>query len=147
MNKVLRFQYVSPEIFKQKLDEAAQVNARIVANIEKYDVKDLDGFELVLTRDGLSGFAIKPDGELTAVFSAVTGRGVALVSEAIQRGAHHLNAFDGYLTALYRRMGFVETGREANWTKNGPDVVFMEYIPGLNQIQRNLLEFRLKKIQ
>jgi hypothetical protein len=55
----------------------------------------------------------------------VRGRGDALVSDAIARGAKHLNCFDGYLPTLYARHGFVEVRREPNWTEGGPDIVYM----------------------
>lgn len=90
-----------------------------------------------LAPDGLSGFAIKPDGELISVFSLVSGRGDELVAAAVERGATKLDCFEPYLPRLYARHGFREVERyqwddqyaPANWDyeKNGrPDVVVME---------------------
>ncbi len=78
-----------------------------------------------LTDDKLSGYGITVDGDLIAVFSTVKGRGDALVTEAIARGAVTLDCFDGFLPAFYARHGFTETRREANWTAGSPDVVYM----------------------
>lgn len=75
------------------------------------------------------GYAIRPDGELVYVFSEVKGRGAALVLDAIERGATHLDCFDGYLVTLYSRHGFRVVKRVANWTEGGPDVVYMA-LPG-----------------
>lgn len=120
-------------LFKAALNQASEVNQYIAYNVEDYSSEQLAEFRLFITADGHSGFAIKPDGELTAVFSAVKGRGVELVREAIRNGAVHLNAFEGHLTGLYGKCGFVETKRAPNWTAGGPDVVWMKLCPVLKQ--------------
>lgn len=79
----------------------------------------------LLTLDGMSGCAIRPDGELVYVFSLERGRGDILVGAAVKNGATHLDCFDGYLPSLYARHGFEEWVRDENWTPGGPDVVFM----------------------
>lgn len=127
----MTFQVVSPAKFQVALTLAFVNNRHIEANVQLYTQAELADFVLILSDDRQSGFAVKPDGELTAVFSAVKGRGMVLVREAIRRGAFHLNAFDGYLTGLYGRCGFVESKREPNWTAGQPDVVFMELCPVL----------------
>jgi hypothetical protein len=87
-----------------------------------------EGTRYYLTKAGHMGFAISKDGELTSVYSAIKGKGDILMKEAIKRGASHLDCFDGYLPKFYNRHGFVETGREANWTAGEPDVIFMERV-------------------
>jgi hypothetical protein len=72
------------------------------------------------------GFALSSTGELTSVFSAIKGKGDTILSNAIRRGACHLDCFDGYLPTFYARHGFQEVRREPNWTPGEPDVVFME---------------------
>lgn len=78
-----------------------------------------------LAGDALSGYVVRPDGELVYVWSRARGRGDALIADAVRNGATHLDCFDGYLPTLYARHGFVVTNRESNWTPGGPDVVFM----------------------
>ncbi len=80
--------------------------------------------EFYITRDGLSGFCISA-GELKYLFSEVKGRGDELVTSAKALGANHLDCFDGYLVELYKRNGFIEFKRVANWTEGEPDVVYM----------------------
>lgn len=75
--------------------------------------------------DGRSGYAVEYDGTLVFVFSLERGRGDVIVRHAVRHGATRLDCFDGYLPGLYARHGFVETGREPNWTPGEPDVVFM----------------------
>ena len=72
------------------------------------------------------GFVISPDGELTNLFSEGKGHGDYLVSRALQRGATHLDCFDGYLVELYNKHGFEEYKRELNWTIGEPSVVYMK---------------------
>lgn len=82
-----------------------------------------------LARDGRSGYAVRPDGELVLVFSLERGRGDVIVSGAVADGAVYLDCFDGYLPRLYGRHGFVECQRVANWTPGEPDVIYMS-LPG-----------------
>jgi hypothetical protein len=73
-----------------------------------------------------SGFVVKANGELCYIHANERGQGDAIVQAAIKVGAKHLDCFDGYLVQLYRRNGFVVTARTPNYTKGGPDEVFME---------------------
>ena len=99
------------------------------------------GAKIYLTEDKLSGFAIKPDGELISVFSSVRGRGNSLAAYAVSNGATHLDCYDepitNHLVKLYSKHGFQEVERLKwddqyappgwDYEKNdNPDVVFME---------------------
>ncbi len=72
-----------------------------------------------LTGDSKSGFALL-NGELTGLFSVPKGRGAFLINAAIERGAHELNCFEGYLSDLYGRHGFRETTRTPWDTAQAP---------------------------
>lgn len=72
------------------------------------------------------GYAVSENGELTSVFSCVKGKGDAIMQDAIQNGAKHLDCFDGYLPTLYKKYGFREVKRELNWTAGQPDIIYME---------------------
>ncbi len=79
-----------------------------------------------VSEDHLSGFIVRHDGELCAVFSSVKGRGAQLLAHAKYRGATHLDCFEGYLSRFYAQHGFLEIGSEQNY--NGahlPRVVYM----------------------
>ena len=105
--------------------------------VYQYPTEKYRDMKLFVSDDGLSGFAIKPDGDLVSVFSAPgLGRAEALLDVAIARGARKLDAFDegGFLPGLYASKGFVEVRREPwnpaykpeVWRGGEPDVVFME---------------------
>lgn len=72
-----------------------------------------------------AGFAIDKTGQLTSVFSLFRGQGKAIMTEAIKRGACHLDCFDGYLKGFYESFGFTVDKVVPNWTKGEPDVLFM----------------------
>lgn len=74
---------------------------------------------------GMSGYAVRNDGELVYVFSLERGRGAELVASAIHNGASHLDCFDGYLVTLYSHAGFAKVTSLPNWTDGEPDVVYM----------------------
>jgi hypothetical protein len=108
--------------------------------VYRYTPDQYAQMDLYVSDDGLSGFAVKQDGDLVSVFSAPgLGRGEALVDAAIARGARKLDAFDegGFLPRLYGSKGFVEVGRDPwnpaykpkVWRGGTPDVVYMQ-LPG-----------------
>jgi hypothetical protein len=96
------------------------------------------GSRCYLSKSGASGYAVKPDGDITSVFSAPEAHeGLAAVRSAIQRGGTKLDCFDGKLPKFYARLGFREYDRvkwddrfaPENWNyqKWGrPDIVFMK---------------------
>jgi hypothetical protein len=87
------------------------------------------GARYYLTADFQSGFGVAQDGTFIGLFSTVKGRGTELVWDAVNhKGASKLDCFDGYLPEYYKRFGFVETERVANWTPGEPDVVFMSLV-------------------
>ena len=103
----------------------AFTSENVSANCTPLEQCDFSQKTLFLSSDGLSGFAISFDGELTNVFSLVKGRGKVLMGYAIGYGANNLDCFDGYLVPFYAQAGFIEVRREANWTVGQPDVVYM----------------------
>lgn len=118
------------------------------ASVHTYTPEEYSQMKLFLSEDGMSGVAVKPDGDIVSVFSKAgkykddRGRGHALVELAKQNGGTKLDAFDTYLPDFYKKHGFEETGRDVwneqykpeGWNKdfykqynNGePDVVYMQ---------------------
>lgn len=112
------------DTFGRVLADARRQSARIAEATSDPSEMSAAG-SYFLTTDALSGFGVKFDDELVGVFSRVPGRGDMMVAAAVAIGARRLDCFDGYLVTLYRRHGFFEVRREANWTAGGPDVVYM----------------------
>lgn len=123
------------------------------ASVHTYTPEEYSQMKMFLSEDGLSGVAVKPDGDIVSVFVNPNakaanyigkggGRGHALVELAKQNGGTKLDAFDTYLPDFYKKHGFEETGRDVwneqykpeGWNKdfykqynNGePDVVYMQ---------------------
>lgn len=123
------------------------------ASVHTYTPEEYSQMKMFLSEDGLSGVAVKPDGDIVSVFVNPNakaanyigkggGRGHALVELAKQNGGTKLDAFDTYLPSFYKKHGFEETGRDVwneqykpeGWNKdfykqynNGePDVVYMQ---------------------
>lgn len=119
------------------------------ASVHTYTPEEYSQMKMFLSEDGLSGIAVKPDGDIVSVFSNPNAkindfrsRGHAMVELAKQNGGTKLDAFDTYLPDFYRKHGFEETGRDVwneqykpeGWNKdfykqynNGePDVVYMQ---------------------
>ena len=135
---------------------AAQYNAEMTAamsghkfgaQVEIKSPEELAQARLFRTEDG-SGFAIKPDGDIVAVFAgknAQGGSGYSMLQAAVQAGGRKLDAFDTYLPKIYETAGFRPVARlpwndeyaPPGWNKetfakynNGePDVVFFVYDP------------------
>jgi len=114
---------------------AAMAGRPDAAQVEIKTPEELAEARLFRTENG-SGFAIKPDGDIVAVFASKaepSGGGYSMLQAAVQAGGRKLDAFDTYLPAIYETAGF----RPVNWNKadfaefnNGePDVILFVYDP------------------
>ena len=119
---------------------ASKNSSKDGAAVAVYPVEDYKNFKLLMSDDGKSGAAVKPDGDIISVFSN-NGTGHAMFEAAIAAGGRKLDAFDTILPDFYHSHGFVEAARTAwndefapeGWDKahfaefnNGkPDVVLM----------------------
>jgi hypothetical protein len=145
-----------PNITEAPTTTATQYNADMTsamsghtygAQVEIKSAEELANARLFRTENG-SGFAIKPDGDIVAVFQSgnETGSvGYAMIQAAVQAGGRKLDAFDTFLPGIYETAGFRPVARlpwndefaPDDWNKetfknfnNGePDVVFFVYDP------------------
>lgn len=83
------------------------------------------GNRVFVSNDGNNGFMLSSSGDIQNLFS-LNHRGRESLLEAIRQGGKTLDCFDGFLPKYYAQFGFVEVGRDANWTPGDPDVVYME---------------------
>lgn len=126
---------------------AAMAGRSDAAQVEIKTPDELAEARLFRTESG-SGFAIKPDGDIVAVFASKTepsGGGYSMLQAAVQAGGRKLDAFDTYLPAIYETAGFRPVARvrwndeyaPPNWNKadfadfnNGePDVILFVHDP------------------
>ena len=117
------------------------------AQVEIKSAEELSGARLFRTESG-SGFAIKPDGDIVAVFQSTNEAGsvgYSMIQAAVEAGGRKLDAFDTFLPGIYETAGFRPVARlpwndefaPPGWDKdtfkrfnNGePDVVFYVYDP------------------
>lgn len=148
-----RFQPVSVEEGARALQQAYRDNPR-AWNLTPHSAENLKNSRVFLSHGGKAGFVISSDGELQNLFnnSGVRGVGAEGVKRAIAEGARTLNAYDGFLTPFYEKLGFRETERTEFDPKYAPDnlpkeimtqrpdVVTMEYQP---QTQKKAMLSRL----
>jgi hypothetical protein len=125
--------------FEKSITEAKN-SGKDGAAVAVYPAEDYKNFKLLMSDDGKSGAAVKPDGDIISVFST-NGTGHAIFEAAIAAGGRKLDAFDTILPDFYHSHGFIEAARTAwndefapeGWDKahfaefnNGkPDVVLM----------------------
>lgn len=133
------FQQTDAPTFYEAVSAACQQTKngrRVGETVALYDPAEYAEMRCFLNRSGLTGYAIKPDGDLVSVFNVGDkGAGQDAVRDAILNGALMLDAYDegGYLPALYAKLGFVEAWRDTwepayapeGWTGGTPDVVYM----------------------
>jgi len=117
------------------------------AQVEIKSADELANAQLFRTDNG-SGFAIKSDGDIVAVFASKAepeGGAYAMLQAAVAAGGRKLDAFDTYLPGIYKTIGFRPVARlpwndefaPPDWDKatfskynNGePDVVMFVYDP------------------
>ena len=138
----------SSQAFEKAISSAKKSLGHKGAAVYVYDPGELANARLFVSEDGLSGFAIKPDGDIVSVFNANKERRNAAISGlmlAVENGGHKLDAFDTALPHIYSQAGFKVVRREKwneafkpdDWNSeffkdyNGgrPDIVYMEYDP------------------
>lgn len=96
-----------------------QAKLKYGSAVDVHAVGQYKSMRLYVTADGLSGFALKKGDELVSVFSSVSGRGQAIVQQAVSQGAMRADCYaipssihpEGYLPYLYAKGGFVEIAR------------------------------------
>jgi len=126
--------------FSDAITASKQASGDMGAAVFVYPVEDYQGMRLFLAEDGLSGVAVKPDGDIVSVFSQ-GGAGRSVMELAVAAGGTKLDAFETILPEFYAAHGFVAASRlpwddtqsPDGWNKeafadfnNGePNVVFM----------------------
>lgn len=126
--------------FVEAITASKQASGDVGASVYVYPTDAYQGMRLFLSEDGLSGVAVKDDGDIVSVFSQ-GGAGRSVMEVAIAAGGTKLDAFETILPEFYAAHGFVAASRLAwdesqapeGWNKqafadfNGgqPDVVFM----------------------
>lgn len=122
-------------------------NNPMAPQVEIKSPEELADMRLFRTDSG-SGFAIKPDGDIVAVFASPDeprGGAYAMLQAAVEAGGRKLDAFNTYLPDIYETVGFRPVARvrwndeyaPPGWDKkvfedyqNGePDVAFFVYDP------------------
>lgn len=122
------FVQTSPGYFAEIVGDLLLCSPIHAENVDPVgDLAAYPGARFYLSEDQNSGFGVTSDGELKWVWSTVRGRGDTIVEHGLLAGATHLNCFEGHLSDLYGRHGFIVTERLENWTPGGPDVVTMQH--------------------
>ena len=128
--------------FLEAFRSANKMNERASAQVYEYPEEDYKNMRLFVAENGLSGFALKEDGDIVSVFSQEKRGSAGALELAIAQGGKKLDCFDTFLPKIYKEHGLVEYKRDkwaeeykpANWDKeyfkqynNGePDVVYMK---------------------
>ena len=133
------------KLYTRLINDSKQDN-RFGASVYVYPENEYQDMRLFVTKDGMSGFALKGDDIVSAFKSPKSAdRGVAfsMIRMAVALGGRKLDAFDTVLPSIYSVSGFKAVARMRwndefkpdDWNKdtfkafNGgePDVVFMSY--------------------
>jgi len=117
---------VPPQVYENML-----TNNPHTKMLTPYTANDLNSMKLFKLKNYNIGFALKKSdidnkySEIVAVVNNepdVCGIGNALIQSAVKNGGCHLDHFDGFLSSLYERNGFVETNRykfDPQYDENG----------------------------
>jgi len=131
LNKIRnnQFEPPDPKNFKNGMEKSKHLQMLTPyseEDLSKMKLFKLDGYDI--------GFAIKKSernefDELVAVFNNepdVKNIGNELVNSAIQHGGCYLDHYDGYLSSLYKSLGYIEYDRYEFDPKYDPDGKFEE---------------------
>ena len=94
------------------------VNSKHSKMLTPYSESELKQMKLFKLKDYHIGYALKKKNgkfsEIVSVFNNepnIKNIGIELVQNAVKNGGCYLDHFDGFLTDLYSKLGFVETNR------------------------------------
>jgi hypothetical protein len=144
-------------LFREKIT-ASKEASEFGAAVYLYEADEYAAMRLFVTRDGTSGFAIKPDGDIVSVFNVAGGKHTKVTPNllllAVEQGGRRLDCFDTQLPEIYSHSGFRAVSRTKwvdefapeDWDKtvfgnfnNGePDVVYMVYDPSYTPTKEKL---------
>lgn len=95
-----------------KLAKKANKNG---ACVDTHPIEELDTFKLILSNDGMAGVAVKPDGDITAVFknsnSSAKGAVNDLIITARANGGVKMDCYGQFLVNSYEKCGYVPVAR------------------------------------
>lgn len=105
--------------FYDALNNAKKEMGDFGASVDIYATpEEYSGLKLFLSNDKNSGFAIKEDGDIVAVFNSNKNRKTkkshlltAQIALAVQAGGRKLDAYNIYLTDMYTKLGFRPVSR------------------------------------
>lgn len=85
------------------------------ACVDIHPLEELDTFKLILSSDGMAGVAVKPDGDITAVFknsnSAAKGAVNDLIITARANGGVKMDCYGQFLVNAYEKCGYTVVAR------------------------------------
>jgi hypothetical protein len=103
------------QYFADRLREAQASQGPLGRSVDVKGPDDYIGSTMMMTDDGLAGFAVSPGGEINSLVkhtdSPMRGFGQAAAARGSAEGGDWLNAFDTVLPGMYGRAGFEPVSR------------------------------------
>lgn len=107
-------QTTNSDRFDMSITLAKKANAN-GACVDLHDIEELDTFKLILAKDGMAGVAVKPDGDITAVFknsnSSAKGAVNDLIITARANGGEKMDCYGQFLVNAYEKCGYKPVAR------------------------------------
>ena len=121
--------------------EAAKASNKNGASVDSKTLEELQGAVTFMSKDGMAGGAVEPNGNITAVFKNSNSQGkhagVDIAFQAVAHGGDRLDCYGPFLVNTYSQAGFEPVAR-------------VDYAWGINpsmdaQVRRQLAEGRMVK--
>ena len=152
------FTRVSGRVFHKVLSryvgrDVLRDNPKGFNDLSVYGMDEYMGMSCYLGINNTSGYAITDSGELVSVFSFMKSSGDAIVADAINHGARHLDCFavmdndgniSGALYKLYSRHGFV-VNRQLNKDGEYPITNGVSVVEGALPGEPNIVVYMIKE--
>lgn len=116
----------NPELFSFALESGKTSNANGVM-VDSHTAEELqkEGAITFLAKDNMSGGAVMPDGNITAVFKNSKSKsrraGVDIITTALENGGNKLDCYGKNLLSLYASLGFEPVARVKFNTEYAPE--------------------------
>jgi len=126
--------------FADAIREAKKANPNGGA-VDEHPIRELKTYKTFLSENGMAGVAVKPDGDITAVFknSNYKEKGVVndLIITARANGGTKMDCYGQFLVNAYERCGYVPVARVAFNADYVSDPVLLKTRPDVYVMMKN----------
>ena len=126
--------------FKKSIEDAKAANKH-GGSVDTHTLKELKTFKTFLSKDGMAGVAVKPDGDITAVYKNPNSKSKGAVNDLILTARAHggtkMDCYGKDLVNMYEKCGYVPVAKVKFNAAYVDDPVLLQKKPDVYVMMKN----------